>query len=400
MKNLLKKQSVFWGIVKVCLVFFALFTYAMFQGGFVSWFLFYSFLPLGIYSLLFALYPLRKISMDKHIEKPYFMSGETMKVKIKIKRRIPFPLFLLLIEDYVPLSITEHTNNLSNKVIIPFLKREFSFEYKIPNLPRGEYIFDGLLMKSGDFLGFIEKQVTLENRIKILVFPKHFNMNAFSFSSQGKEGNVPTRAVHGTHSTMAVAVRSYQPGDKFSWIDWKATARKNEIMTKEFEYQRSDQFMLLIDPSYHSRDFNDFERMVTFAASLIKSTLRHGTKVGLISKGGKTSVFLADTGEYQEKRLNYFLAKLKVDNSDWVYHEFEHALQTNCVLLSAHLSDKTVDFVKKVVSKKPNTTFFLFASNPLSKEQEYFLGQIQGLAKSVEIIDRVLEQQALKKGTF
>ncbi|MFB8733418.1 hypothetical protein ACEQPO_04280 [Bacillus sp. SL00103] len=40
----------------------AVFCYAMFQGGFQSWFLFYAFLPYALYALLFALVPLESDS--------------------------------------------------------------------------------------------------------------------------------------------------------------------------------------------------------------------------------------------------------------------------------------------------------------------------------------------------
>ncbi|WP_249652599.1 DUF58 domain-containing protein, partial [Lysinibacillus sp. D4A1_S13] len=36
-------------------------------------------------------------------------------------------------------------------------------------------------------------------------------------------------------SAMAASVRNYQPGDRFSALDWKTSARRNELMTKEFD---------------------------------------------------------------------------------------------------------------------------------------------------------------------
>ena len=32
-------------------------------------------------------------------------------------------------------------------------------------------------------------------------------------------------------------VREYQSGDQLSWINWKATAKTNKMMTNEFEEQ-------------------------------------------------------------------------------------------------------------------------------------------------------------------
>ena len=69
-------------------------------------------------------------------------------------------------------------------------------------------------------------------------------------------------------STISVGVRDYKPGDRFSWIDWKATARTNNIMTKEFEQQRSHNVMIFID-----RTESLFESVVTFTASIVRGCL-------------------------------------------------------------------------------------------------------------------------------
>src|SRR5699024_7686731 len=44
-----------------------LFSYAMFQGGFTSWFLFYSFLPILLYPLGLAVYPIRKWDVTREV---------------------------------------------------------------------------------------------------------------------------------------------------------------------------------------------------------------------------------------------------------------------------------------------------------------------------------------------
>ncbi|MDQ7863681.1 DUF58 domain-containing protein [Peribacillus frigoritolerans] len=48
---------------------------------------------------------------------------------------------------------------------------------------------------------------------------------------------VSTKKTQREHSVVS-GVREYQPGDQLSWINWKATARTSEIMTKEFEVQK------------------------------------------------------------------------------------------------------------------------------------------------------------------
>ncbi|MXI40346.1 DUF58 domain-containing protein, partial [Escherichia coli] len=57
----------------------AAFCYAMFQGGFVSWFLFYAFLPYALYALLFALIPLRATA-KRTIQQTSLKAGDVLSV--------------------------------------------------------------------------------------------------------------------------------------------------------------------------------------------------------------------------------------------------------------------------------------------------------------------------------
>lgn len=57
-------------------IFAATFSYAMFQGGFVSWFLFYSFLPFGLYGVAVLLYPLKKWNVTRDMKLQPRFAGE------------------------------------------------------------------------------------------------------------------------------------------------------------------------------------------------------------------------------------------------------------------------------------------------------------------------------------
>ena len=46
---------------------------------------------------------------------------------------------------------------------------------------------------------------------------------------------------------MISGVREYQSGDQLSWINWKATAKVNKMMTNEFEEQKRERLCLILD---------------------------------------------------------------------------------------------------------------------------------------------------------
>lgn len=91
-----------WKLIILTLLTAAVFSYAMFQGGFVSWFLFYAFLPFVLYAGLLALYPLRSFQASRQMDKTQLHAGDRLGVTVTLRRKLPFPLMYMVIEDCLP----------------------------------------------------------------------------------------------------------------------------------------------------------------------------------------------------------------------------------------------------------------------------------------------------------
>ena len=111
-------------------------------------------------------------------------------------------------------------------------------------------------------------------------------------------------------STISVGVRDYKPGDRFSWIDWKATARTNNIMTKEFEQQRDHNIMIFIDRTESPL----FESVVTFTASIVRAVLKQNSPASFVSIGKEQTIFPLDNGDTQLQQILCHLAKVQADS--------------------------------------------------------------------------------------
>src|SRR3954471_8225294 len=101
MKRIPKVLKKVWKFILLLFLILLTFSYAMFQGGFVSWFLFYSFLPFAIYCVTISLYPLNELEVTRILPKSDYNAGEPIKVEVIVKRAKSFPLFYLLIEDHI-----------------------------------------------------------------------------------------------------------------------------------------------------------------------------------------------------------------------------------------------------------------------------------------------------------
>jgi uncharacterized protein (DUF58 family) len=287
-------------------LFIILFSYAMFQGGFVSWFLFYSFLPFGLYSLAIVGYPFHRVIVRRVIHQRQYHAGDSLTATIEVRFPVWFPFVALTImEGHVPLLNMEQT-----KVTIPFIwKRTFSYTYELRELPRGEHVFSSIHFTATDFFGLVEKDSLHLAEETIVVYPRYIDMVYRKVGQQFDQGMAASYLQIHRDMTMAVGVREYVPGDRFSWVHWKASARKQQLMTKEFEERQRDDLVVVLDRTPNPL----FEEIVTFAASFLRAAIKHGVQTGLVSVGSDRVVFPARNGETHLQKLFDHLAKVDDD---------------------------------------------------------------------------------------
>lgn len=343
------------------------FSYAMFQGGFVSWFLFYSFLPFGLYALGLAFYSIKEIKAERVYTKQEYNAGEKFKASIMLERDFPFPLFYAIAEEQAGETLAGNSDLQKAKTMLfPGFNRVFSFDYTIENLPRGEHLLSGIKLKTGDPLGLIEKEKVLPAENKILVYPAFQEMVYRPVAHHFDQGMTASKERVQRDTSMAIGVREYQPGDRFSWINWKATARRNDIMTKEFEQRQSHDVTILMDCAPEGR----FEVVVSFTASVIRAILRKGAQVGLLTSSAERTAFPVRGGDIQQQQLLYHLAKIQDDSPvsfDRVLEAETFLAQQNnsIMLITAQLTKELIEKAAFYNQRNGSVSIFL-----IKNEQE------------------------------
>ncbi|PQD94133.1 hypothetical protein CYL18_16250 [Pradoshia eiseniae] len=286
------------------------FSYAMFQGGFVSWFLFYSFLPFVIYAWLIFLYPLDDFRVERVMGDRTLHAGDSLEMKIRIKRKYLVPIVYIFVDEQLPgrLGVLSGSTKQSALVFIGF-KKELEFSYTIKDLVRGEHEFSDLVLRTGDLLGMLEKECVVEAKETVLVLPKTVPLAVRQLKSEYEHGQRANLYKLRQETAMVSGIRDYEPGDRMVTIDWKSSAKGLGLKSKNFEENHSnDSFLMLNGIS----EYHIFEEMVTFAASLAEAVLEKGMRVGVWARGGQHNQLVeVKEGKVHRKRIMYFLARLK-----------------------------------------------------------------------------------------
>lgn len=252
--------------VKMILLFgllLILFSYAMFQGGFVSWFLFYTALPFLIYYLIFIFYPINDWRVKRIIAIKPIKAGQAVQIRLELKRRIPIPFSYLMIEEFLPTSIrpyfvvdrwsellvkgkTPQREGTVREMLFPLFRRKLDYLYQLNDLPRGIHSFDQISLTMTDVFGFITKSVVLPLESTLRVAPADLDLQLRWDNNEKQSGEEVTSTFQTDRSNHITGARQYVPGDRLSAIHWKATAKAAALMTKEFEqeYSRDGTIML------------------------------------------------------------------------------------------------------------------------------------------------------------
>ncbi|RDI37956.1 DUF58 domain-containing protein [Falsibacillus pallidus] len=376
------KKNILWikSITKIVLLFLFIalaFSYSMFQGGFVSWFLFYSFMPFGLYSVLLAFYPLGDFTVQRTFNRSGDLKdGDSLAVTVTIERSISIPLFFLIVEDVVPETLAGILPAARGKrVLFPGFKRKMKYEYAIKRLPRGEHIFSEFKLKTGDAIGLIEKERLVSKQSDLLVYPSYTDLTYRTLESRYDQGTTSSKVKIQKDTTMVSGVREYLPGDRVSWVHWKATAKTNTIMTKEFEEKESHDVLVVLDrtPS------RSFELMVKFTASIVKAILKRGAQMGMISIGETPASFPIRGGDFQQQQLFYHLAKVKPDSGipigKILKEEVNYFQQSvTMLIISSELTQELVQTAGYHAKRRGVVVLFVIKpeKEPLGKEEAAF----------------------------
>ncbi|UOQ92000.1 DUF58 domain-containing protein [Halobacillus shinanisalinarum] len=410
------KQSVRFTarLVVIFLIFAVLFSYAMFQGGFVSWFLFYSFLPFLLYMVGLTFYRMDNWKVERRLSKKVTTAGETIHVDVHITRSFLFPMYYCVIEEYIPESLMKRDTHFEKyrnmgkpddlnkrrqvkKAVFPWFKRTIRYQYVIEEIPRGEHQLRALRVKTGDFFGFITKEVIYQLNNKIIAFPYkrpvRLTERAYSF----EQGASPSFKLNEKNTNVVSGVREYVPGDRFSWIDWKTTAKSNQMMTKEFEQEKSVDMLIILNAVYEE-DMNplSFEGSVEFSASLLEEIYNRSSQLAFMTLGDGKRYFPFQQDHAYKDMIQQHLAQIRPRGQTPFAKQLERELSQNLtgmlLLIVSHQLDMHL-FTSLIRLAQKSKRVVLFYVKPRSQMEFQDHKLVKQLVSNGIVVNMISEDE-------
>lgn len=191
--------------------------------------------------------------------------------------------------------------------------------YRFRPMQRGRYRFGPLAISSRFPLGFVERGLRFAARDEMIVYPRIGRLSP----EWNRDVRTATELVESEHARFGIyedefhRLREHRWGDNPRAIHWRTSARRNELMVREYQQNRDRDLVVLLDlwaPEKPGED--DLERVelaVSFAATVCVEQMQQSreARVTLISAGRKLKRWDGQAGEMSFDSLLSMLALVK-----------------------------------------------------------------------------------------
>lgn len=171
---------------------------------------------------------------------------------------------------------------------------ESRFSYRFTPASRGTFVFDGVHLRLHSPWRLWRQLRLAGTPQTVRVYPNFAPLTRFALLS----AEMASRLV-GAHlkrrrgeGTDFHQMREYRVGDSLRQIDWKATARARKLISREYQDEKNQQLLMLIDTGRRMMaddgGLSHFDHVLNAALVVSYLALRQGDGVGLFASGGQT----------------------------------------------------------------------------------------------------------------
>jgi uncharacterized protein (DUF58 family) len=166
---------------------------------------------------------------------------------------------------------------------------EWSQTYHVRPLRRGDYQFGDLSLRWAGPLGLVVRQASVEAKESVKVYPNLLDVRRYDLllkRNRLQEMGLRTTRQFG-EGTEFERLREYLPDDEYRRINWKATARRNFPVTTEYQTERSQQVIAVLDVGRMMQspvaDIAKLDYVVNAVLLLTYVATGKGDRVGMMS---------------------------------------------------------------------------------------------------------------------
>jgi uncharacterized protein (DUF58 family) len=292
-----------------------------------------------------------KVYITRSFDSSGVFPGEKVVYELTIENRKFLPLTWVSIDEKLSVGLEFAINTKVQKLnedlylhntmlsLLPYQKVVRRYDLKA--VKRGYYQLKYMTMTSTNMLGTEEYSIDREESASISVYPNIKDLRGTLIPANTTQGDFSVKRWIIEDPMVITGVRAYSGNDSLKSINWKATAKNQQLLVNKYDYTADKRIMIILnlerqEYSLNKEDIQTIEEAIEVCASIASMTHETGIPVGFATNSHmlgsmETSVLDPDTGDKHMTaileslaRVSYFkkfksreLLKLLVASFSW-----------------------------------------------------------------------------------
>lgn len=251
-----------------------------------------------------------------------FSNGGGNEVRIHLKSEYPFPVRLTVIDEAPAVF---QRRDIDYRVRLR-AEAGRTVGYSLVPTQRGVYSFGHIRCFVRTAVGLVERRYTLGSAEDVKVYPSFLMLNRYELfaisDSLTEMGIKQIRRVG--NNTEFEQIKDYVQGDDYRTVNWKASARRHQLMVNVYRDERSQQIFSVIDKgrvmqrSFRGMTLLDYSINAALVLSYV--AMRREDKAGLITFADRLDTFVAPsrrTGQMQRLLESLYAQQTNFGETDF-----------------------------------------------------------------------------------
>lgn len=249
-------------------------------------------------------------------------NGDENPVQLQIKNGYLFPVKLKIIDE-IPFQFQKRDFGLVSKLASGEGKL---FQYHLRPTERGVYSFGSLNLFAVSPIGFLARKYTFDQSQEVPVYPSFLQLQKYdllAFTNRLHEYGLKKIRRIG-HTMEFEQIKDYVLGDDIRNINWKATAKRGQLMVNQYQDEKSQPIYSVIDKGrvmkmpFNGLSLLDYAINATLVISNI--ALKKHDKAGMFSFSDKIGNRVV--AERRSSQMNLILETLYNLETNFIESDF------------------------------------------------------------------------------
>ena len=241
-KQLYLNNFLFYCLMGIILLFVVADFFPMLYNG--VWYLLYLLILFTAIDILLLFVSDKKVIGIRNMSEK-LSNGDENEISIALNNQFTFAVSVKIIDE-IPFQFQQRNFEVKRK-IKP--KAKDDYRYYLRPTERGEYFFGNLNLYVTSPLRLISRRFTYNKNQMVPTYPSYMQLRKYdlmAFSNNlSQYGLKKIRRIG--HTMEFEQIKEYVQGDDLRTINWKATAKKNQLMVNQFQDEKSQNVYMVID---------------------------------------------------------------------------------------------------------------------------------------------------------